>query len=447
MTVSPIPTGVLHPVATAVAIADRLIDPVPIITATGPAATSLSRGLAGTALLHARLSRHDRRYAAAADAHWSRATHMNIETPPRTGGVFNGIGALAASLILGTPYLADPGRHQTSVDRSVRWLAARAAAVAAWQRDRRTAGDAGTPWQTFDVINGLAGIGRVLLAAAQEGHADAEEGLHAAQESLIAMIETPDGSRPGWWRPAPQHPAALADPHNVDAANTGLAHGIAGPLAFLAACQLTGHGSVRQAEAIRVASDWLLDWRDGDGWPPQITADDLAGTATAPSTRGRRDAWCYGAPGIGVALHAAGHALADPDLIGLGLAAIDALATRSGRWDTEGATICHGTAGVLLCAAAAGSISTTNAALAELTAQHDPRLPFLFSHSDHGTVTDEPGLLVGAAGIALLFADMAEPETPATWTAALLMPAATRRGERGPFHSLSSATTEGRFPR
>lgn len=445
MTTAPPSARDIDPAELAVAIADRLLDPSPVITAAGPAATSLSRGLAGTALLHARLSRHEDRFAAAADAHWARAARMNIDTPPRTGGVFNGAGALAASLILGTPYLPDPGRHTDSVRRSARWLASRATTMAAWQQDRRDAGDAGTPWQTFDVINGLAGIGRILLAAAQMGHDDAEPGLHAACDSLAAMIETPDGERPGWWRPASRHPAALADPHNIDAANTGLAHGIAGPLAFLAACQVTGYGSARTAGAIRAAAAWLLAWRSGDSWPPQVTADDLAGTAASPSTRGRRDAWCYGAPGIGIALLAAGRALDDPSLSAAGLAAIDALAARPETWDVEGPTLCHGVSGVLLCADAAGSTGTADAAIAELTAQYDPRLPLLFQHSDHGKATSEPGLLVGAAGIAMTLADrsaLATPAVPTAWTAALLLPSPAR-----PFQSLPNATTEGMFPR
>lgn len=438
-------TNGIDPAEMAVAIADRLLDPDPVISAAGPAATSLSRGLAGTALLHARLSRHQERFAAAADVHWARATRMNIDTPPRVGGVFNGPGALAASLILGTPYLPDPGRHTDSVRRSARWLASRAAAVAAWQQDRRDVGDVGTPWQTFDVINGLAGIGRILLVAVQAGHPDAEGGLHAARDSLTAMIETPDGERPGWWRPTPRHPAAFADPHNIDAANTGIAHGIAGPLAFLSSCQVTGYGSARTAEAIRAAADWLLTWRSGDSWPPQITADDLAGTATRPSARGRRDAWCYGAPGIGVALLAAGRALTDPDLAKVGLSAIGALATRPRTWDTEGPTLCHGTAGVLLCADAVGSTSTADTALAELTAQHDPRLPLFFQHYDHGKATHQPGLLVGAAGIAMTLADrsvLAARTVPTAWTAALLLPSPTESLQSPP-----NAATEGRFPR
>jgi hypothetical protein len=97
------------------------------------------------------------------------------------------------------------------------------------------------------------------------------------------------------------------------------------------------------------------------------------------------------APGIGAALTAAGRALADPDLAKAGHRAIDALADRAAGWDTEGPTICHGSAGVLLCAQAAGSSQS--------------RLPFCFQHSDHGRATDEPGLLVGAAGIALALAE------------------------------------------
>lgn len=423
-----------------IAIAGRLLDPGPVITAAGPAATSLSRGLAGTALLHARLATLDARYAAAASLHWSAAARLNLDTPPRAGGAFNGAGALAASLILGTPYLPDPAAHQAPARRSARWLTARATAIAAWLQNRRDAGEAGTPWQAYDVINGLAGLGRILLAAAGAGHPDAEPGLAAARDALTNMIETP-GGRPGWWRPPPRNPTALADPHNRDAANTGLAHGIAGPLAFLAACHQAGHGSPAQADAIRAAAGWLLHWRRGDGWAPQVTDEDVAGTAAGPSTRGRRDAWCYGAPGIGAALLAAGQAIADPDLTQAGRSAIDALAARTGTWDTEGPTICHGSTGVLLCATAAGSHATADAALADLTAQHDPRLPFCFRHRDHGVPSDEPGLLTGAAGIALALADLASlpgPDVPTPWTAALLLP--------GPV-SLPASPADDRFPR
>ncbi|MEV6984660.1 lanthionine synthetase LanC family protein [Sphaerisporangium sp. NPDC051017] len=108
----------------------------------------------------------------------------------------------------------------------------------------------------------------------------------------------------------------------------------------------------------------------------------------------------------------------------------------------SGPTVCHGSAGVLLCADATGSNGTADIAADALTAQYDPQLPFFFQHHDHGRVTDEPGLLVGAAGIALALVDrsgLAAPEAPIAWTAALLLPT--------PFQSPSDATIEGRFPR
>ncbi|MEU8269004.1 lanthionine synthetase C family protein [Sphaerisporangium sp. NPDC049002] len=423
----------------AAAIAERLLDPESITAEAGPAATSLSRGLAGTALLHARLSATDLRFQKAADLHWARAAQINTSHPQRVGGIFNGVGALAASLILGTPYLPDPEPYRRPVQRGVGWLSARATAIAAWQRDRRDAGEPGTPWQTYDLINGLSGIGRVLLAAAQAGQGRAEPGMLAARDSLTAMINM-DGGRPGWWRPTPRSSAALADPHNRDAANTGLAHGIAGPLAFLAACQLAGRGDDATADAMRAAARWLLAWRAEGSWPPQITADDLAGTASTPSTRGRRDAWCYGAPGIGAALIAAGEALQDPDLTQVGHSAIAALSTRA--WDTEGPTLCHGSAGVLLCAQTIGNTATARRADDALADQYDPALPFAFQHRDHGQATDEPGLLVGAAGIALTLADrsgLADRQVTTPWSAALLMPT--------PCPSQPVLTTEGRFPR
>lgn len=50
----------------------------------------------------------------------------------------------------------------------------------------------------YDAINGLAGIGRVLLAALTAGYDTAESGLLAALRTLTSMIDTPYGRRLGW---------------------------------------------------------------------------------------------------------------------------------------------------------------------------------------------------------------------------------------------------------
>ena len=408
----------------ALTVATRLLDPHTVREAVpGLLGASLSQGLAGTALLHARLAATDPVFETAAGVHWKHAAQVSTTFAGGIGGIHSGPGALAASLIVGSPYLSDPDRHQASAARGAAWLSQRAVQLAEWQRERLAEGGTGTPWHVYDLINGLAGIGRVLLAGFVAGHTAAEPGLIAARDALTAMILTADEDRPGWWRPATQNAHAAADPHNPDGANTGLAHGIAGPIALLAACHNAGLGDDRSRDAIRNAAAWLVRWRDGDSWPPQITWDNVAHGTPTTSDRGRRDAWCYGAPGIGRALICAGQALGDHELVQAGTRAHSALATRlAAQWDTEGPTVCHGHAGVLLCAgpdhpAAVGAAHEVRSAFA---AHH----PFGFQHAQGSERRDQPGLLVGAAGAALALIDhgrLAAPQVPTAWNALLLL--------------------------
>ncbi|MEU6712952.1 lanthionine synthetase C family protein [Nonomuraea sp. NPDC046802] len=413
--------------AQALTAAERLLDPVAVRDAAADArilpliCSSLSSGLAGTALLHARLSAVDSAFAEAAGQHWAEAVRLVTASGSGIYGIYGGPGAVAASMIIGAGYLPDPSPYREAITRGVRWLSDRALHIAKLHRNHVAAGGVGTHWHTFDVINGLAGIGRVLLAADAAGHRDAAPGLEVARDTLLDMMLICDGPRPGWWRPPPQHPAAIADPHNTDGANTGVAHGVAGPLAFLAACERAGLTRDRQHEAMRAAAGWLLRWRSGDNWPPQVMADNLAGDMRVVSTRGRRDAWCYGAAGIGRALIVAGDAIGDETISAAGHTALDSLADRS--WDTEGPTLCHGAAGVAQ-SATRDSGATAERAAEMVMAEFDPGLRFGWRHSDKGTEPDQPGLLIGAAGIALLLADLggvAAPAVTTRWDAVLLL--------------------------
>ena len=391
---------------------------------TPQAAATLCDGLAGTALLHACLSRDDPACEAAASQHWEVAARLMCPAP--ADGIHTGPGALAASLIIGTGYRPDPGRQGDTLRNAVAWLSARAEGLARHQQRRTDHGQPGVPWAVYDVIKGLTGIGRVLLAAHTTGQSAAEPGLTAALTTLTIMIRTPRGTRPGWWLPAADHPPAVAV-HPSGAATTGLAHGIAGPLALLAVAHIAGCTVPRQVDAIRTAASWLLTWHDpATSWPPDISGDDLD---TQPATgagrvTGRRDAWCYGAPGIGRALTLAGEALTEPALSRAGRAAITALAHREpGKWDTEGPTLCHGTAGVLQAASAADCAAAQQAA-AHTTAFHDHRRPFGFPRIEGGADLDEPGFLTGAAGAALALADyggLLPTDPPASWDCLLLL--------------------------
>jgi class I lanthipeptide synthase len=119
----------------------------------------------------------------------------------------------------------------------------------------------------------------------------------------------------------------------------------------------------------------------------------------------------------------AGIALNDPQLNTISTDAMKALTERvPPRWDVEGPSLCHGFAGVL--ASARTTPATARWAADAVTDAFDTRQPFGFRHLHHGTLTDDPGLLTGAAGIALALADHAglpTPETATRWDAILLL--------------------------
>jgi lantibiotic biosynthesis protein len=405
----------------ALATAERLLNTEEILAAV-PAGGFLN-GLAGTALLHARLAAVDPVFAQAALRHWAAAA-QNPGPYRGAAGIFGSPGGLAASLIIGSAYLPDPDSQRAVTARAVRWLAARALDLAHGREEHLQAGGVGTPWPIYDAINGLAGIGRVLLAALTAGYDTAEPGLLAALRTLTAMINTQHGSRPGWWLPAGEHSSAMTV-HPSGAATTGMAHGIAGPLSLLATAHAAGWSLAGQGAAIQSAAHWLLRWRTDAvyNWAPYVTGDELDSDTAQPSA-GRREAWCYGAPGIGRALILAGSALADPQLTTAGEAAIASLADRpADLWDVEGPTLCHGYAGVLQ-SATTSQAGTGDSAATAIAEAFNPRLAFAFQHLHNGVPSDEPGLLTGSAGVALALTDHGQlpaPPVSARWDRILLL--------------------------
>ena len=373
------------------------------------AASTLCYGLAGTALMHACLAEAEPGSARAASAHWDAAARLLGNAPP--DGIHTGPGALAASLIIGTGYLPPNDTHQNMLSRATTWLSARAAALAR-HHDQATREQA-TPWAVYDAIKGLAGIGRVLLAAHNRGHhAEAEPGLSAALSTLTHMTLTPIGSRPGWWLPAALHPPTVRIP-TTGAATTGLAHGIAGPLAFLATAHQSGHTVSGQPDAIHTAAGWLLNWQTPERtWPPHISGDALDGRekeVPVPTT-GRTTAWCYGTPGIAAALTRAGHAIGLPILNRTAADAMNNLAARPpDDWDTEGAALCHGSAGILQ--------SALRLSCHTLTAQAvHPTLDATPTSQTNGFLTGRAGTALALAGIGGLL-----PHPADEWDCLLLL--------------------------
>jgi lantibiotic biosynthesis protein len=410
----------MNPGDAALTVAERLLDPNSVLTA-APAntAATLADGLAGTALLHARLARVDTIFEKAARAHWdAAAAHAARDTWPGCG-TYGVLGGLATSLILGSPYLSDLGTTARATSRSVRWLSASAVHLAESYTERVRSGTPGTQRHVYDTVSGLAGIGRVLLAAILNTETEAESGLHAALAAMTHMLTDRGQVRPGWW--VASEPRSGTDASGR--ADTGLAHGVAGPLAFLAAAEVAGYHVPGQEAAIRDTVRWLERWRtDHLDWQPYVSGHELDSRRLTPRP-GRRSAWCYGTPGIARALLASGRALHDAALIAKARADLRRMAAAPADRDVEGPTLCHGYSGIMRCAS--GLEEAIAAYAGSVVVQHaDPSAAFVFPHIEHGRRTDNAGFLTGAAGVALTLAEHAElAAAPVTtpWDALLLV--------------------------
>jgi hypothetical protein len=416
-------------ITVALEVADRLRSPEPVATtarrARRPAghpawdASSLLLGHPGVALLHATLS--------VADPSWAAATHAHLAAAAGGGGA-----ALVPAAVL-------HGSVHGGYPKLLRTLACAVATASEQQVEaqaRRAAHEGpGLAVPDYDVVSGLAGKGRLLLALGDDRSCEA---LHTTLRHLVACtrpVVAHGAVVPGWWCRA-DDPAEF--PHGY--LDVGLAHGIAGPLALMALAHDRGHRAEGMPEAMRTIADWLLRRavldEYGPTWPSRIGfAQETGDEPVVPDAV--KAAWCYGTAGVARALHLAGIALGDPRLSATAVQALRAAVLRP--WsdaDLVGPTVCHGAAGLLqvvlrvterdpdpVLRGAAGLLAQ------RVLYEFDRTAAFGFRHAHRtrsGRVVgvDEPGLLQGAAGVALVLATFAHhPGTvgPDVWDAPLLL--------------------------
>jgi hypothetical protein len=170
-----------------------------------------------------------------------------------------------------------------------------------------------------DLISGLVGIGVYFLERDTQA---AHDGLAYVIGRLErAAVRSDDGLA---WHTSPATlPTAYAQAWPDGFVDCGVAHGVPGAIAFLAragAHRLCGE-----------ATRWLLAQRHGGYFPSRIAAG-------RPRTRAR-SAWCYGDPGIAVALYPADR--------GAALALAREAARRApDDCGVRDASLCHGAAGL-----------------------------------------------------------------------------------------------------
>jgi hypothetical protein len=290
------------------------------------------------------------------------------------------------------------------------------------EEHRLAAATAGAGMACYDVISGVSGIGRYLLAG---GPCPV---LERVLRYLVALTEpvTVDGHRvPGWWT---ADPAVLRTPqdHLRGHLNIGMAHGIAGPLALLALAWTHGVRVPGQDEAIARITTWLLDRRGTDRhgpyWPALVPLEHEL-NSTVDNLPPSRVAWCYGAPGVARAVQLAATALGRPSWAEQAVGTLQAALRRP--WPELGikeASLCHGSAGVL----SAVGLVALDSGDAELAAALPVLADHLLSQREGLTVRTHPegrlGLLDGLAGSLLALHDHLSPaDSGLPWPAAFVL--------------------------
>ncbi|WP_158887459.1 lanthionine synthetase C family protein [Amycolatopsis anabasis] len=385
---------------------------------------SLLLGHPGIALLHAVLSRHDRSWATATRAHLAAAVDTSAGAARASRG---GIVELVPAAVL---HRTSDGGFSGLLEKASLSLAEICDSLTRTCEENLDRQGTNGPWVNYDVVTGLAGKARMLVALTDLGYERCRTALRAALRFLVALTRpvTVYGAEvPGWW----SAPSQYADPDDRSRYprgdfNLGLAHGIAGPLALLAIAERKGYRVAGSAEAMRRIVEWLLGWvredEFGPMWPQRVSFAEQAGRSGIEPLP-TRAAWCYGTAGVARAIQLAGQALGDAGLSALAVDALRGIFARPwSRADLEGPTICHGETGLLMIALRAAADHPDPALrkcvddLADrIIGSYSPAAPFGFqhhiTHRSEPFFLDSPGLLQGAAGIALALASFADRET------------------------------------
>ena len=292
----------------------------------------------------------------------------------------------------------------------------------------------------FDVISGLSGVGAYLLCPiGQPGLTDA---LHPLVDVLVGMLEEKDGI-PLWHTPAAfLYDDEMREIYPYGNLNCGLAHGIPGPLALLSLGLRAGLPIGGLPQAIARMADWLCERRCDDSWgvnwpsavPIVKTETSLgsslqAGGAQAVLDGPSRCAWCYGSPGVARALWLAGEALDRDDYRALAISAMEAVFRRPvAERHIDSPTFCHGVAGLLEIALRFANdtgesvfIEESRILVQQLLDRYQPGSLLGFRNLEVANhEVDQPGLLDGAPGVALVLLAAATGVEP-TWDRLFLL--------------------------
>ncbi|WP_052229906.1 lanthionine synthetase LanC family protein [Streptomyces sp. CT34] len=204
--------------------------------------------------------------------------------------------------------------------------------------------------------------------------------------------------------------------------DTGMSHGAAGIAAALATAWRHGHRLPGQRLVLDQLVAWLLEVGSSGGrqlqWPRSVPATPHldAGDEAVP-------AWCHGTGGVAAGLLTVAGATGDRALETRAFAALDGLLDRVAAGDVpRSPTVCHGLAGLVALAyefAVRGSEGAARGLawlVADLLDAAEPEQALVYRDRETtGHIVDNPGLLTGAAGVALTLRAIATGHRPSWW--------------------------------
>jgi len=284
-----------------------------------------------------------------------------------------------------------------------------------------------SPWVgAYDLISGLVGL--AVYALERLPRAGARHMLELIVERLEETSErTEAGVR---WRTPPGFlPDDLRAKAQEGCYNLGLAHGVPGVIALLGGVCAAGIAPTKARSLLDGAVSWLLSRK----LPPDAGSSFPAWTAPGVPAVPVRSAWCYGDPGVAAALLCAARAVDEASWEREALEIARRAAARPpDQAGVRDAGLCHGAAGLAhlfnRMYQATGDACLGDAARFWFARTLELRRPgcgiagYAACESRSGEPArwrDDPGLLTGAAGIALALLAAVTPIEPA-WDRMLL---------------------------
>ena len=351
---------------------------------------SLSSGSAGLAVCNAQIAwtRHDRRAAGTALTRLEEAIDV-LATEPLTSSLYSGFTGIAWAAETVDRLLGAEGEDRNGdIDEALTSLLRR------------------YPDQApYDLVHGLTGLGVYALARWPRP---------AAAQCLLGVVEQlarrarHDRDGVYWWTP-PTWKGPQRERYQPGGVDLGVAHGMAGVIPFLARVHRVGLAQQTVRPLLDGAVRWLLahmvDTVSGPTAPCFVADDIEPGPA--------RSAWCYGDPGVAVALLLAARDVGEPAweavATALAMGAANRPPDQSGVVD---AGLCHGSAGL------AHLFNRMYQMTSEPVLADAAR--FWVERTLEEPACKGPGLLEGAAGVALAL-EAASTTAEPVWDQILLV--------------------------